>query len=304
MVKPYMSSEVFIGEKGYRNLLQTVLALGVDSKTRTADTKKMFGVTTKFKLWEGFPLFTSREIWFKGVAEEGLFFLKGETDTKKLEEKGVKIWKGNTTREFLDSRGLQHLDVGDMGKGYGFNLRKGSNTTPFDQLAYVGEELAKGAPYSRRALWSFWLPANTAEAALPPCHILYVFSVDSTDEGDFLNLSVTLRSWDLWHGAPFNIAQAALFTHIICSWLNREKKVIQPGVLSLHAADAHIYSPHFDKVKILLTRSIFPAPTLEVILPDSCTDCTLPQFVDKLTKESFLLKDYEPQPPINAPMVI
>jgi len=172
-----------IEEKNYQNLLTSILKTGSERYDRTGvGTIGIFGTQLRFSLEDGkIPMLTTKKMFVKGVIEELLFFLRGDTDTKKLEAKGVKIWKGNTTREFLDKRGLGYLPEGDMGKGYGFQWRKfGQHENEYgdqfcekgvDQLAEVVDKL-KNNPDDRRILMTAWNPAQLSEMALPPCHLL------------------------------------------------------------------------------------------------------------------------------------
>jgi len=208
-----------------------------------------------------------------------MFFLRGETNTKLLEEKNINIWKGNTSREFLDKRGLNHLPVGDMGKGYGYQWRHWESVNPdhpdeimeTDQIAELLDGIKKD-PYGRRHVVTGWNPGQLHEMALPPCHMLHMYSV----EGDFtvhegkLNNCFVMRSNDVPFGLPFNIASYALINHIFAKHLG-----LIPGELVYFGWDVHIYQNQMDMVTEILDREPFPLPQL-VIKKD------LPKFEDIL----------------------
>ncbi len=167
-------------ENKYISLINKILIKGIFRNDRTNDgTLSLFGKRIKYDVRNNkIPLFTTKYTWFKGVVEELLFFIKGETNTKLLENKKVNIWKGNTSREFLDNRGLQHYDEGDMGAAYGFLLRHwgaeyiNCNTNyenqGYDQLKYIINEI-KNNPTSRRILYSYWNPSYEKQQAIPSC---------------------------------------------------------------------------------------------------------------------------------------
>src|SRR5208283_1827128 len=214
-------------EKKYLELLTEILYWGSKREDRTGiGTMGIFGTQLRFSL-EGnkVPMLTTKKMFLKGVVEELLFFLRGDTDTKLLEAKGVNIWKGNTTREFLDKRGLKSLPEGSMGKGYGFQWRKfGAHDEQIDyissayeatdqgtdQLANVIETL-KTNPTDRRIIMSAWHPGQLHKAALPPCHIMVQFYVDNGK----LSSQFYMRSVDTFLGLPFNILSYAILTRII-----------------------------------------------------------------------------------------
>ena len=163
-------------EKSYLNLLENILQNGSLRQDRTKiGTLSIFGSNLRFSLKNNtLPMLTTKKMFSKGVIEELLFFIRGDTDTKKLEEKGVNIWKGNTSREFLDSRKLFHIKDGDMGKGYGYQWRNfgavdvGHQTyRGVDQLPGVIDSI-KNDPYGRRHIITAWNPNDLNEVSLPP----------------------------------------------------------------------------------------------------------------------------------------
>ncbi len=238
------------GETQYLDLMRQILQNGVERTDRTGiGTKGIWGAHVRFDLSQGFPLITTRQIALRIAFEEMMFFMRGQTDTKVLEDKKITIWQGNTTREFLDNKGLTHLPVGDMGKGYGWQLRNfdGDAGDPgVDQLALIIENIKKN-PNDRRHMFSFWNPNQVLnQAALPPCHFAYNAQIADGK----LNGLMTIRSWDTYHGGPYNIAGYAFLTH----WLAAMTGYV-PGTLVISAADAHIYTHQFEAVEEQLTKT-------------------------------------------------
>jgi thymidylate synthase len=293
--------------QNYIELLEDVYINGVDKPDRTGiGSRSVFGRMLRWDLSKGFPLQTTRKISLRIAFEETMFFLRGQTQTKLLEEKKINIWKGNTTREFLDKCGLTHLPEGDMGKGYGYQMRHWESPvstnysgpevgfpaftiTETDQIAELLSGL-KNNPYSRRHVVTHWNPGQLHEMALPPCHMMHMYSV----EGDFtvgngkLNNSFVMRSNDVPFGLPFNIASYALINHIFAKHLG-----MTPGDLVYFGWDVHIYQNQMDMVSEMLERTSRPLPTL-VIKKD------LPTLEDILSLqwEDIELIGYDPYPDV------
>lgn len=258
-------------EYGYLHLLQKILDEGIVKSDRTGiGTKSIFGTQLKFDLSDSFPILTTKKVFWKGVVEELLWFIRGEHDSSKLEAKGVKIWVGNTTREFLDKKGLQYLPEKSIGLGYGVQWRNWNceynyglggtdafqiyKDSGFDQLKHVVETLRKN-PTDRRIIVSAWNPSQVSMMALPPCHLLYQFDV--TDGK--LNCQWYQRSVDSFLGLPFNISSYALLTCLIAKITN-----LTPGTLTFAGGDTHIYLNHLDQVKEQITRQPFAFPILNI----------------------------------------
>lgn len=241
-------------ESGYIQLLKNVLSEGEEIQTRNGITISKFGYLLKFTNINDFPLLTTKKIFYRGVLEELLWFLKGSTNAKYLQDKNVHIWDGNSTREYLDNNGFANYEVGELGPVYGWQWRyygkKYNNTgdeNGIDQIKYVIEELLK-ENNSRRAILNAWNPLQLNEMALPPCHIMYNFYKNK----DGLSCLMTMRSSDLFLGLPFNIASTALLTHIIAKVLHLEVKDIAVSI-----ADAHIYKEHVDVVNEQINKNIY-----------------------------------------------
>ncbi len=293
--------------QNFKDLLEDVYINGVDKPDRTGiGSRAVFGRMLRWNLAKGFPLQTIRRVPLRIAFEETMFFLRGQTQTKLLEEKNINIWKGNTSREFLDKRGLHNLPEGDMGKGYGYQWRHWEtpdvhiydNGVIMDRIVNVKKtdqiaDLLSGIkldPYGRRHVVTGWNPGQLHQMALPPCHMLHMYST----EGDFtvgngrLNNSFVMRSNDVPFGLPFNIASYALINHIFAKHLG-----MIPGDLVYFGWDVHIYQNQFEMVSEMLDRTPRALPTL-VIKKD------LPTFEDILSLqwEDIELIGYDPYPDV------
>jgi thymidylate synthase len=296
-------------ELEYLRLLGNISNNGSERSDRTGvGTYSIFGAQLRFSLANNIvPMLTTKKIFSKSVIEELLFFLRGETDTTKLEEKGVNIWHGNTTREFLDNRGLHDLPAGDMGKGYGYEWRnfggkitsnKYDNNKPsptnryaegVDQLQQVINTL-KTNPTDRRIIISAWNPKDLPEAALPPCHIMVQFYADKNQ----LSSQFYMRSVDSFLGLPFNILSYAVLTRIIAETVGmKAKELIFVG------GDTHIYKSHLGAVMEQLTREPFDFPTM--IIDKQLSNV---QDIENLQFSDFKFENYQCCPAIKAEMCI
>ena len=288
-------------EEGYINLLKDTLD-GEFKNTRNGNVFSRFGCMIKFvNISTSFPLITSKKVFFRGIVEELLWFLKGSTNANELKEKNVNIWNGNSKREYLDSVGLQDYEEGELGPVYGWQWRMfgkkyipnklNDRTEDFpelggaDQVKYVITELLM--ENSRRAVLSAWNPVDLNIMALPPCHILYIFN--KTKDG--LCCHLTMRSSDLFLGLPFNIASCALLTQIIAHLLHMKSSEI-----CLSLCDAHIYEEHIDQVKKQIDLEIYDSPRviIEKAAPDieSSVDDKI-KWIESLTYNDFTLVNYK-----------
>ncbi|MFN8674520.1 MAG: thymidylate synthase [Candidatus Sericytochromatia bacterium] len=286
----------------YIELLKDIKENGYRKQNRTGvDTISSFSKSLRVDLTEGFPLLTTKKVFFRGVFEEMQMFLKGETDTKKLEEKGVNYWKGNTSREFLDQRNLDFLPEGEMGCGYGHQFRNFGGEHPFvpqtkglkgvDQLANVIEKINTN-PWDRRIIISLWCPTQLDYAALPPCH-LYTQFYCNPDKKE-ISCFLLMRSSDLFLGLPTNLIQYALLTHYIakiCGYTAKE--------LYYNAVDAHIYVNHLDKVNIQIERKPYPLPELIIKKEVKTLDDVL-----ALNFEDIEIKNYQSHSALKADMAV
>lgn len=266
--------------KNYLDLVTNILDNGIEKGDRTGvGTRSIFGQSLRWNLKDGFPILTSRKVALRIAFEETMFFLRGETDTKKLEEKKINIWKGNTTRKFLDSRGLNHLPEGHYGKAYGFQWRNFGGhymtypcgdvindfgdmssvctdyTTPVggvDQVVNLVEGL-QSDPDGRRHIITGWNPAQLSEMALPCCHIVNQYVVNNGR----LDSSWLQRSVDTIFGLPYNIMSYAFLNIAFAKLLN-----LEPGELVFFGNDVHIYNNQMDMAREQITRSTIKLPEL------------------------------------------
>lgn len=294
-----------MADKQYLELVNHILTDGVNKQDRTGvGTLSVFGYQMRFNLEDGFPILTTKKIYWKGVVEELLWILRGETNSKILEKKNVNIWKGNTTREFLDNRGLSYPE-GEIGPAYGFQLRNfngsyrmAGGVNPYlskmsngeDQLRNVVENL-KTNPDSRRHVVTLWNPLQVDKGALPPCHgCLIQFYVANNK----LSCHMNQRSCDVGLGVPFNIASYALFTHIVAQICGYEV-----GELIWTGGDTHIYLNHIEPLKKQLTREPYPMPKIAIH-----ADLQSVNDIDKLRYEDVELIGYQSHPKIKMEMAV
>lgn len=263
-------------EDDYLNLMRNILDSGNSNDDRTGvGTLSLFGSMLKYDLRDSFPLCTTKRMFFRAIFEELMFYVSGKTDNKLLQAKGIHVWDGNTSREFLDKRGLQHYEEGDMGQTYGFNYRhfggeyKGCSVDygldtehhiGYDQVANV-IHLIKNEPSSRRIIIDLWDCASIDKAALPSCLCKYQFNVNTTKKE--LNVAIYLRSSDFFLANNWNSTCGALLVHLLC---NMEGIDLTPGELTVFIADAHIYKSHIEQVKLNLERTPLPFPKLLIKL--------------------------------------
>ncbi len=261
-------------------------------------TKSVFSPTElRFSLRDNrFPLLTTRRMSFRMIFEELMWFLRGQTDVSILQKKGVPIWNGNTTRSFLDSRGLKHLQEGDLGPSYSFQFRyagadyKDCRTEytgqGFDQLQYVIREL-KHNPYSRKIMINLWSPKDLAKMSLEPCAFCYQFYVKDKR----LSCKLTQRSSDVALAGGWNIASAALLTYLLARECD-----LEPDELIWSVGDAHVYLNHIDTINQQVERvpRLFPRLYLQPSAKEK--PITELEFTD------LRLENYIPHPILKLPM--
>ena len=261
----------------YEDLLRDVMANGTQKSDRTGTgTRSVFGRQMRFDLSESFPLITTKRVHFKSVALELLWFLRGDSNVRWLQEQGVSIWD-----EWAD-------EDGELGPVYGVQWR--SWPTPdggqIDQIAKLVEGIRKN-PDSRRHIVTAWNPAEVENMALPPCHALFQFYVADGK----LSCQLYQRSADTFLGVPFNIASYALLTLMVA-----QQTGLEPGEFVWSGGDVHIYDNHVDQVREQLSREPFPYPKLRIRrTPESIFDYTL---------EDFEVLDYRHHPGIKAPIAV
>ena len=241
--------------KQYLDLVQHVMDNGVSKNDRTGTgTKSIFGYQMRFNLQDGFPLVTTKKLHLKSIIHELLWFLKGDTNIKYLQDNGVKIWDGWADKN------------GDLGPVYGSQWRNWNNDN-IDQISNLMEMIKKN-PKSRRMIVSAWNPSvlpdtsisfdeniKNGKAALPPCHAFFQFYVANGK----LSCQLYQRSADIFLGVPFNIASYSLFTHMVAHVCK-----LKVGDFIHTFGDAHIYTNHFDQVKLQLSRKPNKLPSLKI----------------------------------------
>jgi len=261
----------------YLNLLNHVMNHGDKKNDRTGTgTLSIFGYQMRFDLSEKFPLLTTKKVHLKSVIYELLWFLKGSTNIKYLQENGVSIWD-----EWADEHG-------DLGPVYGSQWRswRTHDNRSIDQIDKLITDL-KTNPDSRRLIVSAWNVAEIENMKLPPCHCFFQFYVANNK----LSCQLYQRSADIFLGVPFNIASYALLTLMIAQVVN-----LKPGEFVHTLGDAHIYSNHFDQVNEQLEREPKELPTMHI-------NSNVKNIFD-FKFEDFKLSDYDPYPLIKAPVAI
>lgn len=261
----------------YLDLLRTVRDHGIEKTDRTGTgTRAVFGHQMRFDLQAGFPIVTTKRVFFKGLAVEMLWFLRGDTRLAFLHDHRVTIWD-----EWADEQG-------ELGPVYGHQWRNWSapDGQSIDQMAALIESI-KSNPDSRRHIVSAWNVADLPQMALPPCHLLFQFFVGNGR----LSCQLYVRSNDLFLGAPFNIAQYALLTHMIAQQCD-----LDVGELVYTIGDAHIYLNHLDQVNQQLEREPLPLPRL--------TLRRKPKDLFSYEFEDFHLDGYAHHPAIAAPVAV
>ncbi|EEC20163.1 putative dihydrofolate reductase-thymidylate synthase [Ixodes scapularis] len=285
-------------EYQYLKTLKHILENGKKKKDRTGvGTMSIFGVQCRYSLRNGtMPLLTTKRVFWRGVVEELLWFLRGSTDAKELSERGIHIWDQNGSRRFLDSLGFFDREEGDLGPVYGFQWRHFGATYRNSHTDYGNEgvdqitrlvEIIKNDPNDRRMILCSWNPTDIKKMVLPPCHCLAQFYVDD----DELSCQLYQRSADMGLGVPFNIASYALLTHMMAKVTGK-----RPGEFVHNLGDAHIYLNHVESVKQQLEREPRPFPKLRI--RRDVTD------IFDFRCDDFELIDYNPYPKIKMEMSV
>jgi thymidylate synthase len=288
-------------EQQYLDLIRRILAEGQTRSDRTGTgTIGLFGTQMRFSLADNvFPLLTTKRTFYRGIVEELLWFIRGDTNGNRLSERDIHIWDGNGSREFLDSRGLKEREVGDLGPVYGFQWRHfGARYVDmhtdytgkgYDQLQTIIDTLRTN-PYDRRMIMSAWNPADLHLMALPPCHMFCQFFVSADRK---LSCLMYQRSCDVGLGVPFNIASYSLLTIMIAHVTG-----LGLGEFVHSMGDTHVYLNHVDALKVQIERTPRPFPKLH-IKPGTQRDS-----IDGFKPEDFELVGYEPYEKIFMKMAV
>lgn len=261
--------------KQYLDVLKDIMENGQDANNRTGVyARKVFGRQMRFDLSEGFPLVTTKKTYLRAIIHELIWLLSGNTNIKYLHDNNVTIWD-----EWADENG-------DLGPVYGHQWRN-FNSQDIDQIKDVIERI-KNNPQDRRLIVTAWNPAQIEDMALPPCHCFFQFDV--TPDGK-LNCMLYQRSCDMFLGVPFNIASYSLLTMMIAQVCG-----LKPGEFVHTLGNAHIYSNHFEQVKLQLSREPYPLPKMK-INPEVTN-------IDDFKYEDFELVNYQCHPTIKGDVAV
>lgn len=265
----------------YEDLVRKILTEGSLKSDRTGTgTVSLFGQQMRFNLTDSFPLITTKKVFFKGIAYELLWFLRGSQNVRWLQEHGVHIWD-----EWADP------ETGDLGPVYGVQWRSWPAPTrenphrTIDQIQTV-LDLIRNHPDSRRMIVSAWNPAEIDQMALPPCHVLFQFYVADGR----LSCQLYQRSCDMFLGVPFNIASYALLTLMMA-----QQTGLEPGEFVWTGGDCHVYDNHITQVLEQLSRSPYPYPRMSIRKAPSIFDYRY---------DDFKVVDYKSHPAIKAPVAV
>src|SRR3954468_19655703 len=261
----------------YLDLMRRILEEGATKRDRTGTgTRSIFGHQMRFDLADGFPLITTKKMHLKSIIYELLWFLRGETNVRYLQEHGVTIWN-----EWADAEG-------ELGPVYGYQWRswpaRGGAT--IDQISDVIEQIRR-SPDSRRLIVSAWNVADLPEMALPPCHLLFQFYVAN----ERLSCQLYQRSADVFLGVPFNIASYALLTMMVAQVTG-----LMPGDFVHTLGDAHLYENHLEQAQLQISREPRRLPTMRI-------DRSVRSIFD-FEYAHFQLENYQPHPHIPAPIAV
>ncbi|MBA3878729.1 MAG: thymidylate synthase [Sphingobium sp.] len=263
--------------QAYHDLMQRILDDGVETADRTGvGTLSVFGHQMRFRLSDGFPLVTTKKLHLRSIIIELLWFLRGDTNVRWLQERKVSIWD-----EWAD-------EAGELGPVYGKQWRDWETPDggPIDQIAELIRQIRE-TPSSRRQIVSAWNPADLPRMALAPCHCLFQTHVANGK----LSLQLYQRSADVFLGVPFNIASYALLTHILAQQCG-----LEAGDFIWTGGDCHLYLNHLEQARLQLTRTPGPLPRLEIL--------RRPDAIDAYEYEDFAIHDYVADPHIKAPVAV
>jgi thymidylate synthase len=261
----------------YLDLMERVLKSGAEKRDRTGTgTLSVFGHQMRYDLAEGFPLLTTKKLFTKAIIYELLWFLRGDTNVRWLQEHGVSIWD-----EWAD-------ETGDLGPVYGYQWRSWPTRDggTIDQISNLIMDIRRN-PDSRRLIVTAWNPADVPKMALPPCHCLFQFYVANRR----LSCQLYQRSADIFLGVPFNIASYALLTMMVAQVTG-----FQPGEFIHTFGDAHLYLNHIEQAREQLSRAPYPLPVMH-INPDM-------KDIFAFRYEDFRLENYQAHPHIKAEVAV
>lgn len=263
--------------KQYQDLLRDIIQNGLQKSDRTGvGTRSVFGRTLRFDLSEGFPLVTTKKLHLKSIIYELLWFLRGDTNIRYLNDHGVRIWNEWANED------------GELGPVYGRQWRawQSADGKTIDQVSNVIDAIRKD-PDSRRLIVSAWNVGELKQMALQPCHLLFQFYVGDGK----LSCQLYQRSADVFLGLPFNIASYALLTHMIA-----QQSDLGVGDFQIVTGDTHLYDNHLEQAKLQLSRTPYPSPQLKIV--------RRPATIFDYNYEDFEIENYQFHPLISAPVAI
>lgn len=301
-----MTSTTNLEEIQYIDLIKKIIDEGQWEEGRNGRTKSIFGHSMRFTLRNNkIPILTTKKTAWKTCLKELLWFIRGETDNKLLQEQGVHIWDGNATKEFMESRGLGHYPEGILGPLYGYQWRHfnaeymasakymaiesfSEQNKGIDQLQQIITALKDPKQRtSRRLIMTAWNPCQLDEMALPPCHILCQFNVH---DGNKLSCALYQRSQDVCLGQSFNIASYSFLTHLLAKHCGLEAYEFIHFI-----GNCHIYEDHIEPIKTILEREPFEFPTIEI--------GTIRENIDDYQVSDFIINNYQCHEVIRMNMV-
>lgn len=258
-------------ENQYLKLIKNIIKKGAKEVGRNGTTYTQIGGMMRFSLENNkIPIMTTKKLAWGVCLKELLWFIRGDTDNKLLQNENVKIWNGNATREFLDSRGLEHLEENDLGPVYGHQWRfwnakyetsnNSYNGMGIDQLQGIIDEIKickETKENSRRMIMTAWNPEQINEMALPPCHVLSQFHIT---EGNKLSCSLYQRSGDMGLGVPFNIASYSFLTHLLAKHCD-----LEAGDFIHFIGNMHIYDDHIALLEEQINKTPYEFPELNIL---------------------------------------
>ena len=285
-------------ERAYIQLIRDIHTKGEDDYSRNGSVKCIFGANMRFSITNNkIPILTSKRLAWKTCLKELLWFISGNTSNKTLKTQNVHIWDGNSSREFLDSRGLEHLQEGDLGPIYGFQWRHYNaeyktcdddyTNKGVDQLQQIIDALKDPKERkSRRLIMSAWNPEQIGDMALPPCHVLCQFNVIGENK---LSCALYQRSGDVGLGVPFNIASYSFLLHLIAHHCN-----LIPCDFVYFLGNAHIYDDHMEPLLKQVENELYEFPTLTIK--------NRYENIEQYTLEDFQLDNYKHNDSISMKM--
>ena len=291
-------------EYQYINLIKHIKENGTLEKGRNGSTKSIFGNMMRFSLKNNIiPIFTTKKTAWKTCLKELLWFIRGQTDNKILQQENVHIWDGNSSKEFMQSRNLSHYPEGILGPIYGYQWRHFD--MPYDSVSGSPDPSSKQLPYmdqlqniidalkdpnqrtSRRLIMTAWNPNQLDEMALPPCHVLCQFNVH---DGNKLSCALYQRSCDVALGVSFNVASYSFLTHLLAKHCG-----LEAYEFVYFMGNCHLYEEHLEPMKDVLTRVPFDFPTLEIN--------TTKDNINDYNVNDFIIHNYKSHEVIKMPMV-